>query len=79
MTFKYLAQFLFLLLLPVSSWACPYCLGTDDSAKATSIIIVLAIFIAAIYIPYVLIFRMIIKYRKSQLPASHEHPSTSHS
>ena len=44
--------------------ACPMCGGVDQDSSDTSIVSVLAIFVALTYIPYLIIFRLIKKYQR---------------
>lgn len=42
--------------------ACPYCVGSTQDGKDSNTTLVLGIFILAIYIPYVIIYRLIKKH-----------------
>jgi hypothetical protein len=44
-------------------YACPYCMGSGQGGKDNNTTLILSLFILSIYIPYVLIFRMIKKHK----------------
>lgn len=50
--------------------ACPYCVGTSQGGKDSNTTAILAGFILAIYIPYVVIYRLIRK--QKALKAAHD-------
>lgn len=52
--------------------ACPYCAGNTQGGKDSNTTLVLALFILAIYIPYVIIYRLI----KKQQAFKEVHDST---
>lgn len=43
--------------------ACPYCAGNSQGGKDSNTTVILALFILAIYVPYIIIFRLIKKHR----------------
>ena len=53
---------LFTILFPTLTWACPMC--TANSNKDQYTVPILAGFILLTFIPYIIIFRLIKKYRK---------------
>jgi len=55
-----LSVFIYFLLGPSLSWACPACAGSTKEDK-TYTVIILGIFILLCYIPYMLIYRLIVK------------------
>ena len=55
------------LLATGSLWACPGCAGSMDNPRDLTYIYVLAGFIALIYIPFFIIFRVIKKNKDSNL------------
>ncbi len=61
---KLLIAVLFNAIISTSAWACPGCAGSMDNPKDTRIVYILMVFIALIYIPFMLIYRTIIKNRK---------------
>lgn len=50
--------------------ACPYCVGTSQGGKDSNTTMILAGFILAIYIPYLIIYRLIKK--QKALKAAHD-------
>lgn len=56
--------------------ACPYCVGSTQAGKDDNTTLILAIFIVAIYIPYIVIYRLIKKQRALAAMMSGEHDST---
>lgn len=43
--------------------ACPYCAGSSQGGKDNNTTLILALFIAAIYIPYFIFYRLIKKHK----------------
>ncbi len=43
--------------------ACPYCVGNSQGGKDSNTTVILALFILAIYVPYIIIYRLIKKHR----------------
>lgn len=43
--------------------ACPYCAGSSQGGKDSNTTLILALFILSIYVPYIIIFRLIKKHR----------------
>jgi hypothetical protein len=56
--FLVISQFLVFDLL-----ACPYCVGADQSGKDSNTTLILSLFILSLYIPYIIIYRMIKKHK----------------
>jgi hypothetical protein len=54
---------LFSFLFSFAAMACPYCMTDMDNPSAKNVIYVLMIFIALTYIPFAILYRMIIKNR----------------
>lgn len=61
---KTLLAILFNTLITTTAWACPGCAGSMDNPKDARIVYILMVFIALIYIPFMMIYRTIIKNRK---------------
>jgi peptidoglycan biosynthesis protein MviN/MurJ (putative lipid II flippase) len=47
-----------------SAWACPYCVGSSQEGQDMNTTLILALFILSIYIPYLIIYRLIRKQRQ---------------
>jgi hypothetical protein len=63
---------LFTLFFVSNLLACPYCAGSSQGGKDNNTTLVLVLFIAAIYIPYFVIYRLI----KKQKAFKEVHDST---
>jgi hypothetical protein len=61
LSFVKITALFFLFIFSTTLWACPMCGGSDQTDNANITIIILATFIALIYIPYYLIYRLIKK------------------
>lgn len=72
---RFTALFLLNFLFLSDLLACPYCVGDSQSGKDSNTTLVLACFIIAIYIPYLLIYRLIKKQRAFKEAHDHTGPS----
>lgn len=61
---KTLVAVLFNLFIVSNAWACPGCAGSMDNPKANYTVYILMVFIALIYVPFMLIYKTIIKNRR---------------
>lgn len=60
---KFGSLFLLSFLFVSNLLACPYCVGTTQGGKDSNTTIILGLFILSIYIPYLIIYRLIKKQR----------------
>lgn len=60
---KTLITLLFSFFISSYAWACPGCVGSVENSKAGYTVYILMVFIGLIYIPFAIIYRMIIKNR----------------
>ncbi|MFA5583116.1 MAG: hypothetical protein WDA09_02790 [Bacteriovoracaceae bacterium] len=56
--------------------ACPYCVGSTQDGKDSNTTLVLGIFILAIYIPYIIIYRLIKKHDAFRAQMMNDHDSS---
>ena len=64
------------LFIAQDSFACPYCVGSTQGGQDQNTTLILAIFIFAIYIPYIVIYRLIKKQRAYTAMMEEGHDST---
>ncbi len=71
--------FLLTLLFVNDLLACPYCAGSTQDGKDSNTTLVLGLFILAIYIPYVIIYRLIKKHNayREQMMVEHDNRRSS--
>ncbi|MGE3608232.1 MAG: hypothetical protein AB7I27_01495 [Bacteriovoracaceae bacterium] len=74
---RFLSFFLISFLFVTNLLACPYCAGNSQSGKDSNTTLILGLFILAIYIPYLIIYRMIKKH--NAIKESHDSVGTSQS
>ena len=65
---QYFFFFLCLCCFFTSIFACPSCAGSTEDNRYTYVVYVLMGFIALIYIPFFILYRMVYKYRKKDPP-----------
>lgn len=56
--------------------ACPYCVGSTQDGRDTNTTLVLGLFILAIYIPYIIIYRLIKKHDAFRAQVLNDHDSS---
>lgn len=56
--------------------ACPYCAGSTQDGRDSNTTLVLGIFILAIYIPYIIIYRLIKKHDALRAQMLNDHDSS---
>lgn len=72
---KLLALF-FLMIFPTLAIACPGCVGSDGGMKDLYVVYVIMGFILLVYIPFFLLYRMIIKNNKAHMIGREESVET---
>lgn len=60
--------------------ACPYCVGSTQEGKDSNTTLVLGLFILSIYIPYIIIYRLIKKHNlyREKMMTDHDNSRSSH-